>query len=510
MGRDLVVQSGGRLRGGRRRADGGDEPTGHDAAERSAGGHDADPAADGGAAAARRPDGQLRPPDLSSYPGSPQGVPDLNIIPGLPSVSGYASIVNGNYESIDTHPRAGRPRHRRALVGHPRPARPAGGRDRARVLPGASAGVPRSFDGHHPDPENFGADPVLPRGYGADFNETAYPFDPGPAARARARADRLVVLRRDARARSGDRRPAATRRARDARCASGRCAPTGRPAGARRPVPVGATRRHGHLPRGARRRAVAPGPGGLAPTPAGGDLRGRPALRARWLAVVGARPGAVAGWPGSRRATPCSPFAGRRARHGDHRERSAAARVGRLEHDEVRTDQGRRARALDVAPFGGLGLGLDGDGLGRRGQAKTSRCARRPRPAGPHSGRRRRRDLPLPAAASVGGERPEPRRRRVLAGVPARLWPVRRAPPRPSAGGGRCREEQETAAIAADAPAQAQQKGCASVSRNSPSSAPHIPSMTKPASESSRFDALRRELGADLGQEVLALLEAAR
>ena len=29
-------------------------------------------------------------------------MPDLNIIPELPSVSGYASIVNGNYESV-TH-----------------------------------------------------------------------------------------------------------------------------------------------------------------------------------------------------------------------------------------------------------------------------------------------------------------------------------------------------------------------------------------------------------------------
>ena len=42
------------------------------------------------------------PQTYSSYPGSPQGVPDLNIIPGLPSVSGYASIVNGNYETT-TH-----------------------------------------------------------------------------------------------------------------------------------------------------------------------------------------------------------------------------------------------------------------------------------------------------------------------------------------------------------------------------------------------------------------------
>ena len=42
------------------------------------------------------------PQTYSSYPGSPQGEPDLNILPALPSVSGYASIVNGNYESV-TH-----------------------------------------------------------------------------------------------------------------------------------------------------------------------------------------------------------------------------------------------------------------------------------------------------------------------------------------------------------------------------------------------------------------------
>ena len=44
------------------------------------------------------------PQTYSSYPGSLQGIPDLNIIPGLPSVSGYASIVNGSYESVtNTH-----------------------------------------------------------------------------------------------------------------------------------------------------------------------------------------------------------------------------------------------------------------------------------------------------------------------------------------------------------------------------------------------------------------------
>ncbi len=40
--------------------------------------------------------------------------------------------------------------------------------------------VPRSLGDFTQISEGFGADPVLARGYGADFNETTYPFDPGP------------------------------------------------------------------------------------------------------------------------------------------------------------------------------------------------------------------------------------------------------------------------------------------------------------------------------------------
>ncbi len=40
--------------------------------------------------------------------------------------------------------------------------------------------TPISFDDFTQIPEGFGADPVLARGYGANFNDTAYPFDPGP------------------------------------------------------------------------------------------------------------------------------------------------------------------------------------------------------------------------------------------------------------------------------------------------------------------------------------------
>ena len=65
------------------------------------------------------------PQTYSSYPGSLQGIPDLNIIPGLPSVSGYASIVNGNYESVTNTHEQERPRYQPAFIGNVRPAQPA-------------------------------------------------------------------------------------------------------------------------------------------------------------------------------------------------------------------------------------------------------------------------------------------------------------------------------------------------------------------------------------------------
>ncbi len=40
--------------------------------------------------------------------------------------------------------------------------------------------MPHSFGDFTQTSENFGTDPVLARGYGANFNDTAYPFDPGP------------------------------------------------------------------------------------------------------------------------------------------------------------------------------------------------------------------------------------------------------------------------------------------------------------------------------------------
>jgi hypothetical protein len=120
------------------------------------------------------------PQTYASYPGSPQGIPDLNIIPKLPSISGYASIVNGNYESV-THT------HEQDDLDIAQLA--SGALDKLDLREVVSvpeyflvplAADPPSFDDIMQVSEGFGADPVLARGYGADFNDTAYPFYPGP------------------------------------------------------------------------------------------------------------------------------------------------------------------------------------------------------------------------------------------------------------------------------------------------------------------------------------------
>lgn len=120
------------------------------------------------------------PQTYASYPSSPQGVPDLNIIPGLPSVSGYASIVNDNYEST-THTHEQDDLDIGALS-----SGTLGRLDLREVVTVPEyflvplQAIPHSFDDFAQTTENFGTDPVLARGYGADFNDTAYPFDPGP------------------------------------------------------------------------------------------------------------------------------------------------------------------------------------------------------------------------------------------------------------------------------------------------------------------------------------------
>ena len=234
------------------------------------------------------------PQTYSSYPGSPQGVPDLNIIPGLPSVSGYASIVNGNYEST-THT------HEQDDLDIGELSSGTLGRLDLREIVTVPEyflvplqATPQSFDDFTQTSENFGTDPVLARGYGANFNDTAYPFDPGPRPALETGKtaswfygetlepeSATLVLQHPRQ--SGNER-ALRRVARRRVDALGRPGP-----GARRSQHC-----HGSASGGGRHRAVGPGGGGLAPAAAGGDLRGRTSLRALGLAVVGARPGTLA------------------------------------------------------------------------------------------------------------------------------------------------------------------------------------------------------------------------
>ena len=120
------------------------------------------------------------PQSYSSSSSSLQGVPDLNIIPAMPSISGYASIVNGNYESV-THT------HEQYDLDIGQLG--SGTLDRLNLqelvtvpeyflVPLATA--PRSLSSLQQASEGFGTDPVLVQGYGANYNETAYPFYPGP------------------------------------------------------------------------------------------------------------------------------------------------------------------------------------------------------------------------------------------------------------------------------------------------------------------------------------------
>lgn len=120
------------------------------------------------------------PQTYSSFAGSPQGIPDLNIIPGLPSVSGYASIVNGNYESV-THT------HEQDDLDIGQLGSGTLGRLNLQEIVTVPeyflvplGTTPQSLSSVQQTSEAFGTDPVLVQGYGANYNETAYPFYPGP------------------------------------------------------------------------------------------------------------------------------------------------------------------------------------------------------------------------------------------------------------------------------------------------------------------------------------------
>ena len=323
------------------------------------------------------------PQAYASYPWSPQGVPDLNIIPGLPSVSGYASIVNGNYESV-THT------HEQFDLDIGQLA--SGTLDRLDLREVVTVpeyflvplqSVPRSIGDIRQLSENYGSDPVVPRGYGAVYNETAYPFYPGPRPALRSGQtaawffgeslepdSATLILSHGGRPGHDGAVRGADRRRRDPlghlRAGGSRVGPGDRAAaesGRCRPV----------------------GPGGrVPPLTARRGERGRPSLRARWLALLCPRAGTVAPGrllPGLRRLHVADRA---RADLGRHRRRTPPPRPGGLELDEVRADPRHGAHEGTRHPLRRLGPGVDRHRVGQRGtQPERGRDLGRPGAADP-------------------------------------------------------------------------------------------------------------------------------
>jgi hypothetical protein len=129
------------------------------------------------------PDGRFDVYDPQNYGGASHngtGLPDLNILARLPSVAGYASIVNGDYSVLtNTH-----------TLGDLNISQLANGtldgldlQDVVTVpeyflLP--VAGHPTTLGSVEQVPESHHVDPVLPLGNGPNFDDKAYPFYPQP------------------------------------------------------------------------------------------------------------------------------------------------------------------------------------------------------------------------------------------------------------------------------------------------------------------------------------------
>ena len=283
---------------------------------------------------------------------------------------------------------------------HARPAQSARSGQPARVLLGAARPrCPTRSPRLTQVKENFGTDPVLPRGYGADYNDTAYPFYPGDrAALSAGQAESWFF---------GE--PLAT----DGGHGSAESAGDGRHIG-----PLRHARRrwldHGGAP--LRSRPARTGPawrsrpvrGSVCPSrslgdrfrPTGSSSRPRGALRTRRFPLLGLACPDVAG---GRLLT------GLRGLHLREAARPITARTtaGRrfpchvlsssTKSEEIRV-AGTDASGRD--PLRGLGRRLEGNGLGQRGPAaERHRPVSRPGPADPDPGGRRRGDVPLPAAA---------------------------------------------------------------------------------------------------------------
>ena len=308
------------------------------------------------------------PQTYSSYPGSPQGVPDLNIIPGLPSVSGYASIVNGNYEST-THT------HEQDDLDIGQLSSGMLGRLNLRevvtvpeyfLVPLQTA--PTSFDDFTQIPEGFGSDPVLARGYGADYNDTAYPFDPGPRPPLESGHTASWFYGESLEPDTAIPRPGAPRQPRNGGSLRGVVGGRVDPLGRCRPRARGREHRDRRSSERCRHRTVGPGAGRRTSVTAGSDLGGRTPLRAGRLAVVGAAARTVATGrllSGLCRVHP--PQTGGADRRIDGTWQAAAG-AGAFQHDEVRRDSPARACAVDGDPLGRVGRRVERNRLRRRGQ----------------------------------------------------------------------------------------------------------------------------------------------
>jgi hypothetical protein len=108
------------------------------------------------------------------------GLPDDNILAGLPSVGGYASIVSGNYDAQTSTHTTGQLNVGLFGAGDP------DGLDLQEVVTAPEyfllplRGAPTTLSGAHQVTEAPGTDPVLPMGIHADVVEGAYPTYPAP------------------------------------------------------------------------------------------------------------------------------------------------------------------------------------------------------------------------------------------------------------------------------------------------------------------------------------------
>ncbi len=348
------------------------------------------------------------PQTYDSYPDSPQGVPDLNIVPGLPSISGYASIVNGNYESV-THTHEQNDLDIAQLA--------SGTLDQLNLREVVTvpeyflvplAAVPRTFEDTNQVSESIGTDPVLPRGFGADYNATAYPFYPGPRGTLSKGQTASWFFGESLKA-------------------GGATVLFQRPAGPGTALRFGTLSANGTT----RWAGVALVPAGatgvsfvLPPTAAVGlslEAMGSALPSQRVIITAGGRPYELDGslssalvpgpWQVAGFSQGYAVFTLRRppvpisATTAAGRHVSVTVVSNTTKSEQIRVDS---AGAHHRRPVGGVGLGVEGHRGGEREQRERhSGQRRRSRPRGAHTGRERRRDIPLPTVAPSGRDRAE-------------------------------------------------------------------------------------------------------